>query len=317
MIPLRTSMRRAWPAWIALSFAGSVVAVSTRVMAEPAAGPTCDMCHRESASPPDPADVDCNCDFFCKDKYYTKPEGMHGNFPCTTCHAAAQVGSYPHTKPVTVVDCASACHSKQAAVLEATVHTSEALHGVGMTHPIVGEHQSACLTCHPPHAGKGYGEAQFVEYNRRSRPCLACHVDERSAAPQVHGYEHPLHVFDAEGSRWGALTTIPLFDEHGRVVEDGQTGALTCNSCHSNHGPDAGPEHLRRSGWQKACAACHGADSLALYRYFHKPERRAHVVVQKAVLEEGQAPRPPCAPGEPEPEAPSAPAPETAEPVSE
>lgn len=262
-----------------------------------AEGPTCDMCHRESSKPADPEGVDCNCDFFCKEKYYTKPEGMHGNMPCTTCHPAANFGNFPHKGEAPPVNCAM-CHPKQAKVIETTVHTSEAMHAVEMGHPLMTEVQSACLACHPPHAGQGYAEPEFVEVNRRSRPCLACHGEDRADAPQVHIYEHPLHVFDSEGPRWGALTTLPLFDEQGRVVPEGQAGALTCNSCHSNHGPDADPEHLRRPGWQKACAACHGADSLALYRYFHKPERRSHIVILPASLPEGAQERHPCMPPE-------------------
>ncbi len=297
-------------AWLMLSavlvLASACTVGSPTAVADPPAGPTCEMCHRESSTPPNPEGVDCNCSFFCKDKYFAKPEGMHGNMPCTTCHSAATFGSYPHQGEAKPVDC-TMCHPKQTSAVQATVHNNEAMHGSGMIHPIVSEAQSGCLTCHPPHAGEGYGEPEFAQVNRRSRPCLACHSEDRSDAPQVHIYEHPLHVFDAEGARWGALTTIPLFDEHGRVVPDGETGALTCNSCHSNHGADAANEHLRRSGWQKACAACHGVDSLALYRYFHKPERRAHLVVPKAIPEESAAPSSPCV-EEPAGEAETAPA---------
>ncbi len=279
-----------------------------------AEGMPCEGCHRETAKPPDPEGEDCNCSFFCKDSYYRKPEGMHGNMPCSTCHPTSRYGSFPHQGDVKPVSCGM-CHPKQTNVLEGTVHNSEAMHGVQMTHPMLEEGQSACLTCHPPHAGDGYGEAEYGLVNRRSRPCLACHVDERSDAPQVYGYEHPLHVFDAEGARWGALTTIPLFDEQGRVVADGEAGALTCNSCHSNHGSDVAPEHLRRPGWQKACAACHGADSLALYRYFHKPERRSHIVIDKVVLEEDAPASSPCGVAVPPPEAASPP--EAAPPAQE
>jgi hypothetical protein len=266
--------------------------VSSPVRAE---GPTCEMCHRESATPPDPEGLDCNCSFFCKEKYFAKPEGMHGNMPCATCHPASRYGSFPHQGEVAPVNC-TMCHPKQTQALEATVHNGAKLRAVEleMEQPLVREEWSTCLSCHPPHAGKGYAQPAYGQVNRRSRPCLACHVDERSSAPQVYGYEHPLHVFDAEGGRWGALTGLPLFDEHGRVVADGESGALTCNSCHSNHGPDAGPEHLRRPGWQKACASCHGADSLALYRYFHRPERRSHIVVPKEIPEEGASVAGPC-----------------------
>ncbi len=250
-----------------------------------AEGPPCTACHRESVTPPDPEGVDCDCRYFCKEKYYAPPEGMHANMPCGTCHPASRYGAFPHEGDVAPVNC-SMCHPKQTEVLATTVHNEEALRAVDSDHILIDDDQSYCMACHPPHAGKGRAEPElYGALNRRSRPCVACHDHEGSSAVQVHGYEHPLRVFDAEGPRWGALTTLPLFDAQGRVVEPGDHGALTCNSCHSNHGPDAGPEHLRRPGWQKACAACHGPDSLALYRYFHKPERREHIVILPAASE--------------------------------
>jgi len=258
-----------------------------------AEAPPCTACHRESVTPADPEGVECDCRYFCREKYYTAPEGMHGSMPCTTCHPAGRYGAFPHDGEVKPVNCAM-CHPSQVKVLATTVHTDEALRAVEHAKPMMDDDQSTCMACHPPHAGKGLAEPSFGKLNRRSRPCVACHAQEGSGAVQVDGYEHPLHVFDAEGERWGALTTIPLFDEQGRVVDPGQAGALTCNSCHSNHGPDAGPEHLRRPGWQKACAACHGADSLALYRYFHRPDRRAHIVVPKVVPEEAPPVEPSC-----------------------
>jgi hypothetical protein len=244
-----------------------------------AQAPPCTACHRESVSPADPEGAKCDCRYFCKEKYYTTPEGMHGNMPCSTCHPTARYGAFPHEGEVKPVNC-TMCHPKQTQVLATTVHNEEALRAVDSQHVVLAEGQSYCIACHPPHAGQGRAEPAFAKLNRRSRPCVACHDHEGSTAVQVHGYEHPLHVFDAEGPRWGALTTLPLFDNMGRVVEPGQRGALTCNSCHSNHGPDADPDHLRRPGWQKACAACHGADSLALYRYFHKPQRREHIEIE-------------------------------------
>ncbi|MFH1463719.1 MAG: hypothetical protein ABIO70_04960 [Pseudomonadota bacterium] len=279
------------PPWRRLGYAAALLlSLTPALLAEPAgadgAMPPCEACHRPSVTPPTPEGQEETCFFFCKTKYFNKPEGMHASFPCTACHPSAQVGVFPHQTPVTPVDCAASCHQAQAKVVETTAHSSAALRGAGLKHLMVGEGQSTCLSCHPPHAGQGYGEEVFSEVNRRSRPCLACHSEQRSGAPQVHGYEHPLHVFENGGPRWLALNTLPLFDTHGVKVPEGDNGALTCNSCHSNHGRDTNPEHLRRPGWQKACAACHGPDSLVLYRYFHWPERRADINVREFLPEQ-------------------------------
>jgi hypothetical protein len=285
-------------AWRWLGYAAlTPLALLPALQAEPAGAesrkPPCEACHVPSATPP----AEETCTFFCKTRYYAQPEGKHASLPCTACHPAAQVGVVPHLTPVTPVDCGAVCHQAQARVVETTAHRAAALRGAGLQHPIAGKGQSACLSCHPPHAGEGYGEASFAAVNPRSQPCLACHSQDRSHAPQVRGYEHPLSVFGNEGPRWEALGTLPLFDRHGWKVPEGENGALTCNSCHSNHGPDAGPEHLRRPGWQKACAACHGPDSLFLYRYFHEPERRASVLAPSGT--ERSAPRPEAAPQPP------------------
>lgn len=181
---------------------------------------------------------------------------------CQSCHdphgpAPARLAGGTAQGPSTCL----ACHSEQA-------HAKEA-----------GGHGSAqCLDCHPAHEPVALARG---ETNPASRRCLACHAPGAGGdAPRVAAWEHPAPMFTPDGARWTPLAGLPLFSEAGVEVPAGQNGDLTCQSCHVVHGPDTKAEggttdHLRRAtGWQEACASCHGADALVLYRYVHRPDRR-------------------------------------------
>jgi len=143
-----------------------------------------------------------------------------------------------------------------------------------------GHGKAECLDCHPAHASAPYTKVVSADVSLQSRQCLACHSERSSQpaeTPRVEDYEHPEPVFLPGGGRWKPLGEMPLFGADGDQVPAGRNGELACGSCHRTHGPD--PEHeisaLRRPGWERPCAACHGDDALSLYLYFHAPDRRS------------------------------------------
>lgn len=144
-----------------------------------------------------------------------------------------------------------------------------------------GHGETNCIECHPVHTAYGYDHTSFPEANRRSWPCLDCHSGSRNEdAPQIEDWQHPVPIFDLEGKRWYPLGALPLFDDEGKEVPEGESGALACATCHWTHGPEGAVDSLRRKGWQTPCASCHGEDALPLYRYYHQPERRKDVIVK-------------------------------------
>jgi predicted CXXCH cytochrome family protein len=185
---------------------------------------------------------------------------------CLACHDRPAHG-HPTAGDVTCGDCHDAHEPEDVPACEScheTAHrASTASHG-----------SVACGECHPVHASPplgGPGDA-----NPSERTCLACHGPAASgSAPRVAHWKHPDAVFQPDGSRWTPTGELPLYDAAGRVVARTQNGDLTCLSCHVAHPEDAGGDHLRRGGWEGACGACHGADALPLYRWFHEPERRS------------------------------------------
>lgn len=172
---------------------------------------------------------------------------------CLTCHD-------PHSAEAPAVTKCQSCHDEQAA---------EAKRG--------GHGKADCKDCHPAHSAAAVVTGKDV--NPASGRCLACHgpKSQNDKAPKVSDYEHPIPAFKPDGTRWSPLGGLPLFADDGKQLPAGQNGELTCQSCHLVHGPsEAGDDKLRRGGaWKEACSSCHGDEALALYRYFHAPERRA------------------------------------------
>lgn|GEM_PF-3185851 len=170
---------------------------------------------------------------------------------CKSCHD-------PHD-PATPTPCAD-CHASQGAAAARGGHGG-----------------ASCVSCHPAHSDPRPVPVSATAKNPASRPCLACHgPDARGDARRVAAYEHPRDVFQPDGSRWTALAALPLFTPQGEPAPLGENGDLTCQSCHRVHGPEPGDTlALVRRGGMQPCAACHGPDSLPLFRWYHDPERRA------------------------------------------
>jgi predicted CXXCH cytochrome family protein len=185
-------------------------------------------------------------------------EGMKGELTCSTCHDAHD------PDPKGKVDCGT-CHADKKAA------ASRGGHGTAQ-----------CLDCHPMHQSKPMSTAQV---NPASQRCLACHAPNATVAraPQVAAFQHPAPIFTPGGARWEPLAGLPLFGPDGKELPAGQNGDLSCQSCHLVHGPDekVPGDNLRRPSWQPACTACHGDDALLLYRWFHRPDRRADIKVNK------------------------------------
>jgi predicted CXXCH cytochrome family protein len=142
-----------------------------------------------------------------------------------------------------------------------------------------GHGEATCLDCHPAHLDPPLLLASTAELNPLSRRCLSCHSPEVSsglATQKVAEFDHPEMIFRPDGQRWTPLGNLPLHGPGGEVVPAGENGDLTCSSCHTTHGPEAGRagRGLKRSGWEEPCAACHGQDALPFYLYFHEPARR-------------------------------------------
>ncbi|MBW1881524.1 MAG: cytochrome c3 family protein, partial [Deltaproteobacteria bacterium] len=202
---------------------------------------------------------------------------------CLYCHGAggrfAEAGVRPgklgHPVDVEDLSCAK-CHDEHQPDLDLpscrSCHEEE-----GVEEDRGGHGGAECLDCHPMHRASPRYVATDVELNPVSRRCLGCHAPGTDGSEDhVTLYEHPLPIFKPDGTRWSPLGKLPLFDSRGNQVISGQNGELTCTSCHLVHGPDAEKpgDNLRIPGWQDACSACHGADALLIYRYFHEPERR-------------------------------------------
>ncbi len=185
-----------------------------------------------------------------------EPEPSADPLECTSCHGSVH-------KPRKQATACASCHDKQEQAR------------------IRGGHGDAlCTSCHSAHQAVALSPAH-PGLNPGSRRCLTCH-GAGGDATQVEEFEHAEPVFLPDGdTRWTPLGLLPLFDKQGKPVPAGENGALTCSSCHATHGPDATKpgDNLRLPRWKEACSACHGDDSLALYRYFHEPSRRANLEV--------------------------------------
>lgn len=142
-----------------------------------------------------------------------------------------------------------------------------------------GHGKATCLDCHPAHQDRPL--ARETDHNPRSWTCLACHGEEhgRAGVTRVAEFEHPAPVFEPDGTRWEPLGGLPLFAPDGTTQPQGVNGEMGCMTCHMVHGPDPTEPKakLKRPGWEKPCAACHGDNALALYRYFHQPDRRSGI----------------------------------------
>lgn len=179
-------------------------------------------------------------------------EGMDGALTCASCHDA-------HRPRAGACD---DCHTDQAQERDRGGHGT-----------------AECLDCHPAHDDAPL--ARDPQHNPQSWPCLTCHGEQsgRGSAARVVEFQHPTPVFEPDGTRWKPLGDLPLFGPDGAAQGAGLNGDMACTTCHRVHGPDpvSPKSKLKRPGWEKPCAACHGDNALPLYRYFHQPDRRAGI----------------------------------------
>jgi predicted CXXCH cytochrome family protein len=91
-----------------------------------------------------------------------------------------------------------------------------------------------CGVCHLVHGGqKGYLWGRKISTEGGSRMmdlCINCHSDRGMAKEKViKEHSHPVNI---KPSDKGLSTTLPLFDEQGKVSKD---GLMTCETCHDPH----------------------------------------------------------------------------------
>jgi predicted CXXCH cytochrome family protein len=217
------------------------------------------------------------------------PGDPHG---CRSCHAAgarfARDGADPgvdghpvlgETESGKKLESCLDCHDPHLADKPDERRCGECHAEQGAAQKRGGHGGAACGDCHPAHSHASWDGARRGELNPSSARCLSCHAAGGGAeegVPVVSDYEHPEPVFLPDGRRWTPLGDLPLYGEDGERVAAGRNGDLGCESCHLLHGPDEKQPgtKLRRPAWKAACGACHGADALRFYLYFHEPERR-------------------------------------------
>ncbi|GDX80539.1 hypothetical protein LBMAG42_23500 [Deltaproteobacteria bacterium] len=227
----------------------------------------------------------------------TKPQTSGDPRGCLSCHGSGGSSSKSGLSPgvrghpadgrsieaiagndATTLTCLT-CHDPHAANTPNSSSCGDC-HAVQEQADHAGGHGSAeCLDCHPAHRNPPAALAEQSTENPASQRCLACHAPgtPNAEAHKLAAWEHPVPTFAPDGTRWQPLAGLTLFGANGEPVAPGQNGELSCQSCHSVHGPEAGGgDNLRKAGaWREACSSCHADDTLVFYRYFHRPDRRA------------------------------------------
>ena len=116
------------------------------------------------------------------------------------------------------------CHDKEHKEFELSAHARIA--GESDNGDVV----QGCETCHGPgsvHSEAGGGTDNILNPRRDPETCFTCHMDKK------------------------AEFKLPF---HHPVLE----GKMTCNDCHSSHGPDARPwTETSLEGPNETCLACH------------------------------------------------------------
>ena len=209
---------------------------------------------------------------------------------CMTCHgpdgtqysASVRPGERGHRVPASAdgldpVEGCATCHDAHIADIPKVAWCGEC-HKDQQAQEVLGGHGRAdCIDCHPAHRDAPI--ARNIDANPISQRCLGCHsrgADSGQDTPRIAAYEHPAPVFAPDGERWKPLGKLPLFAPDGQLVAAGANGDLTCATCHRVHGPDPVEKltGLRRPEWREPCSACHGAEAMPFYLYFHEPDRR-------------------------------------------
>ncbi|MBU0945737.1 MAG: cytochrome c3 family protein [Proteobacteria bacterium] len=100
-----------------------------------------------------------------------------------------------------------------------------------------------CGVCHLIHMAEEKSLWAIDSKNRSRQPaeavCLACHNSEGTAGTKVLGKRS--HPVDVDPKRLGLKTTLPLYDKKGKK---GETGMVTCLTCHNPHQWDPTKERV-------------------------------------------------------------------------
>lgn len=122
------------------------------------------------------------------------------------------------------------CHVDKAAVARSK-HSATVMATAGA--PGAAPADSLCGSCHQPHNGQSaflWARAVGSGKGPTEKLCNECHREGGSAARKLTGANsHPVAV---AMKRRPAKLSLPLFDEHGKVAENGQ---VDCGSCHDPH----------------------------------------------------------------------------------
>lgn len=210
------------------------------------------------------------------------PLNEDGEVYCGTCHiahlgegAAATAPDFVRASPENGQLCQN-CHADKATVA-GTPHARVKKTG----QPPDFDKAGICGRCHAPHDNAGvmmWAKSPGKGNTLVVTLCRSCHMDD----PE-HG-EHPAQVLAwsqaiREPLRGKPGKELPVFDAQARHA---QRGAIGCATCHDLHRPRAEGLPAEVPGYflrladtaEFMCSDCHGASSLARYRYFHSEKGR-------------------------------------------
>ena len=197
------------------------------------------------------------------------------------------------------------CHKNKKSVLgtdhDMSVTNSKAVnqHGDDV------KHSGVCGQCHSVHNAKMetnlWAREPAKVASTIEKMCLSCHAKGQAGQSKIPPkLQHPDHVLVWSNNirkkriTKNVLPDIPVFDKSGKRAH---VGIITCLSCHDPHQwqpgskkPGDGKKHegdamnsfLRNKNSELiVCSACHGADSIFRYKYFHgETSRRKYPLYQ-------------------------------------
>ncbi|MBK7743438.1 MAG: hypothetical protein IPI40_06995 [Betaproteobacteria bacterium] len=223
---------------------------------------------------------------------------------CVMCHADVADGKVPHADKLKPVDC-KGCHEKAVAEYRGTVHGKARADGRTLAASCTDCHgthdirrakdpasptnhvnlEATCSKCHGSDAyvekaklpggnvGKQYHDSVHGKLlagkgpERQTGPeCTDCHgTHDIRAKDDPQSRVHRARVPETCGSCHDAIRAQFTGGQHGKLRQQGMTGAPGCNDCHSAH--DIQRHDLPRFQLEaiKQCGNCH-QDFIATYR---------------------------------------------------
>ena len=223
---------------------------------------------------------------------------------CVMCHADVADGKVPHADKLKPVDC-KGCHEKAVAEYRGTVHGKARADGRTLAASCTDCHgthdirrakdpasptnhvnlEATCSKCHGSDAyvekaklpggnvGKQYHDSVHGKLlagkgpERQMGPeCTDCHgTHDIRAKDDPQSRVHRARVPETCGSCHDAIRAQFTGGQHGKLRQQGMTGAPGCNDCHSAH--DIQRHDLPRFQLEaiKQCGNCH-QDFIATYR---------------------------------------------------